>query len=186
MTAVLESAGRANPKVNIALKGAGILAKALVPISVAFSTVSISIAPDWEAELAKQISSWSRAILLRSFSVELGRLVGPAGAVLGGIAGTIVATILDDNQFPDLIDWFYGGSSRSSASEILGDVYESTHEAARRAMIDTGSQYHVHRVYTGDLSAVRQSPSQATDVVDGMVLRSIDKEPQENNEVCRL
>ncbi|KAI0972086.1 hypothetical protein F4678DRAFT_479067 [Xylaria arbuscula] len=61
MTAVLESAGRANPKVNIALKGAGILCKALVPIAVGFSIVSVAIAPDWEAELAEQISSWSKA-----------------------------------------------------------------------------------------------------------------------------
>ncbi|KAI1346400.1 hypothetical protein F5Y01DRAFT_319767 [Xylaria sp. FL0043] len=161
MTAVLESAGRANPKVSSALVNAGELAKAAVPIAVGLSLLSIAVAPDWEAELAEQISSWSRAIILRSFTVETGRLYSPAGALLGGIVGTIVATILDTNTFPDLIDWFYGGSSRSSASHVLGDAYTPTREAAMKIMKESGRGYHVHRVHNHNLVAIDQDPSRS-------------------------
>lgn len=183
MTAVLESAGRANPKVNLALRGAGILCKALVPIAVALSIVSVAIAPDWEAELAHQISSWSRAIILREFTIETGRLFSPAGAILGGIAGTIVATILDDNKFPDLIDWFYGGSSRSSASHILGPAYEPSREAAMNLMKASGKEYHTHQVYTSDLSAIAENPSRAGEMAESMVFRSSDQRPLANDTV---
>ncbi|KAI0597311.1 hypothetical protein F4775DRAFT_593444 [Biscogniauxia sp. FL1348] len=108
------------------------------------------MAPDWEAELAEQISSWSRAFILRSFTIEIGRLHSPVGAILGGIVGTIVATISDTNTYPDLINWFYGGSSRSSASHILGDAYTPT--------------------------PIDQDPSRAAEVADAMVSRSGNEE----------
>lgn len=78
MTEVIKSSGRANPTVSKALKGAGILCKAAVPIAVALSLVSIAIAPDWEAELAQQISSWSRAIFYQSAVIEAVALWSPA------------------------------------------------------------------------------------------------------------
>lgn len=172
LTAVIESSGRANPKVNETLEYAGKVCKAAVPISVGLSLLSVTILPDWQVELAEQISSWSRAIILRSFTVETGRFYSPAGAVLGGIVGTIVATILDSNRFPDLVDWFYGGSSRSLASHILSDAYTPTREAAMKIMKGSGRGYYVHRVHKHDLVAIDQDPSRAAEVADAIVSRS--------------
>lgn len=184
MTEVIKSSGRANPTVSKALKGAGILCKAAVPIAVALSLVSIAIAPDWEAELAQQISSWSRAIVYQTVVVEAVALWSPAGAILGGIAGTIVATIVDNNEFPDLIDWFYGGASRSSAAHILGDAYEPAREAAMKMIEGSGRKYHVHRVYINDLLAINETPTRATEVAEKMVSESGDIEQRESDKVC--
>lgn len=184
MIEVIKSAGRANPTVNKAMKGAGILGKATVPIAVALTLVSIAMAPDWEAELAQQLSSWSKAIILQTFTIETGALWSPAGAVLGGFAGIIVGTIVDNNPFPDLIDWFFGGASGSSAAHILGDAYEPAREAAMKMIEGSGRKYHVHRVYTNDLLAINETPTRATEVAEKMVSESGDIEQRESDKVC--
>ncbi|PHH66216.1 hypothetical protein CDD81_7809 [Ophiocordyceps australis] len=172
MKAVLEHAGRASPKITLALKGAGMLCKALVPMSVANSLVSVAIAPDWDPELAEQMSAWSRAISSRSLPREGGVLMSKPGAILGGIAGTIVATIVDNNQFPVLTDWFYGGTSRESASAVLGHVYEPTRQAVIHMLEATGKEHHVHGVYASHVAAIEGDDSRAAEIAEAIVSTS--------------
>ncbi|KAI0404132.1 hypothetical protein F4802DRAFT_607591 [Xylaria palmicola] len=183
MAAVIDSAGRANPKVNIAAQRLGPVSKALLAASFAFSIVSIAIAPDWQEELLDQLSSWCRAFVLSNFPIETGNLLNPAGAILGGIAGTVVAAILDHNAFPDLIDWFWGGFSGRSASQILGDAYQPTLEAAIKVMKRAGRQYHIHRVYSSDLSAIDGDPSRTAEVAGAMVSRTSDAKQPGNDKL---
>ena len=184
MTEVIKSSGRANPTVNKALAGLNMFSKAVVAIGVGLSLVSVAVAPDWEAALAEQISSWSKAIFYQTIVVEAVAIRSPAAAVLAGIAGTIVSTVVDENPFPQLVDWFYGGSSRSPAAEILGDAYEPAREAAMKMMERSGRKYHVHRVYTNDLLAINETPSRGTEIAEKMVSGSGDQEQGESDKVC--
>ncbi|QPH11442.1 hypothetical protein C2857_003197 [Epichloe festucae Fl1] len=164
MTAVLDSAGRANPKINVALKGLGIVCKAVVPIAVGFSLVSVSNAPDWEAELAYQISSWSRAILLRRFTTEGGTLFGLTGSILGGIIGHIVTTYIDENE-SFLSDFFWGGTSRSPATLILDNNLGPVRKVVARQMESLGKNYHVHKLHASQLSLLGHASNKSVEAI---------------------
>ncbi|GAB0146617.1 hypothetical protein EsHS_00007010 [Epichloe bromicola] len=164
MTAVLDSAGRANPKITLALRGLGTACKAAVPIAVALSIVSVSMAQDWETELAYQISTWSRAIILRSYTIEAGRLFGLSGSILGGIVGHIVATYIDqDESF--LSDFFWGGTSRSPATLILDKNLEPVRKVVGRQMESSGTNYYVHELYASQLSLLGHASNKSVEAI---------------------
>lgn len=164
MRAVLDSAGRANPKVTAALQGLGIICKAAIPISVGFSILSVSMAPDWEAELAYQISSWSRAILLQKFTAEGGTLYGLAGAILGGLVGHIVTTYIDENE-SFLSDFFWGGTSRSPATLILDKNFEPVQNVVAQQMESLGKNYYVHELHASQLSLLGHASNKSVEAI---------------------
>lgn len=141
----IKSAGRANPKVTEVLRKAGNISKGVLVIAVAVSVYSVATAPQWEKELGRQVFSWSGAIIAGKLGVGVGSLVGPVGAIAGGIIGSILGGIGADL----LATWFFGGASSMAGEELLHPVPGAAEEIVEDILSKSGKGNHVHVIRAG-------------------------------------
>ncbi|KAK7427290.1 hypothetical protein QQZ08_006226 [Neonectria magnoliae] len=139
----IKSAGRANPNVTGLLRKASFVSKGVIVVAAAVSVYSVATAPDWETELGKQVFSWSGAIAAGELGAGVGSVLGPVGAILGGIAGSILGGLGGDA----LANWFFGGSSTLRGVELLGSVVDEASKLveAKIATMEGGCYTHVLR-----------------------------------------
>lgn len=111
-------------------------------ICAVVSVYSVATAPSWEVELGKQILSWSASIVAGQLGVGRGKILGPVGAILGGIAGNLLGGLGAEL----LSDWFFGGSDATAAELLLGSALEPASKLVEGKISKAGRGYYTHIV----------------------------------------
>lgn len=129
------------------LRQGNLICKGVLTISVAMSEYSVTVAPNWRAELECQVFSWVKDIVGGRLGAGVGTLVGgPVGAIMGGIAGSILGSLVGDDIAQSLAQWFHGGSSSRSAAELLDSALNPTSELVAEKLRTSGKGYYTHYV----------------------------------------
>lgn len=135
-------------------------------IGVSVSLYSVATAPEWEKDLGRQVTAWSESITGGKLGIGVGPLVsGPIGAILGGIAGSILGSIAADA----LAKWFFGGSSSSSAVQLLDQALNPTSELVAKKLATSGKGYYTHHVRAAHRSVYSRNATGAGSVIEKMV-----------------
>lgn len=164
---IVDAAGRDVYKISDSLRSGNLVSRGVIVIGVSVSLFSVATAPEWEKDLGRQVTVWSKSITGGKLGFGVGPLIsGPIGAILGGIAGSVLGSIGADA----LAKWFFGGSSSSSAVQLLGQALNPTSELVAKKLATSGKGYYTHHVRAAHRSVYSsRSATGAGSVIEKMV-----------------
>lgn len=163
---IVDAAGRDVNKISDSLRSGNLVSRGVTVIGVSVSLYSVATAPEWEKDLGRQVTAWSESITGGKLGIGVGPLVsGPIGAILGGIAGSILGSIGADA----LAKWFFGGSSSSSAVQLLDQALNPTSELVAKKLATSGKGYYTHHVRAAHRSVYSRNATGAGSVIEKMV-----------------
>lgn len=166
MHEIITASGRGSGFVTNSITVFSLASKGCIVISAALSIYSVATAPHWEQEAAHQVLSWSGAIAGGELGAGVGAILGPVGAILGGIAGSFLGALGADK----LATWFFGGSSRHSAVELLDQALNPTSEYVAKKLANSGTGCYTHYVRAVHMSVLSSyNLAQAGSILEEMV-----------------
>lgn len=156
--------------------------KALLAASIACSMFSVIVADEWKGEVANQVGWWSDAIVGGEMGSGAGAVLGPVGAILGGIGGNILGGL----GFSSLSIWFYGATTSRAATDILleNSLLEPIRDHVKNRLNSSGKNFYVHRILATHLDMVRSDGASAS--VASQIANTEVTAQAKNDNVCGI